>query len=68
MLVEFSERCAKGYKGLFDNSLASGSFVVLVEPLKLGYLCGRLANICRKRDTESEENYKLVKMIAVLCE
>lgn len=45
VLLEFSECRAEGCKGLFDNSLTSGGFVILADPLELGYLVRRLANI-----------------------
>lgn len=54
VLAEFIERCAQGCECLFDNSLASGSFVVLVDPFELRYLCGRLANIWRDGHRKGE--------------
>lgn len=56
VLVEFCEFSAEGCKGLFDNSLSSGGFVVLVDPLESGHLCGRLAHICRK-DRQRERTW-----------
>lgn len=54
MLVEFSESCADGCEGLFDNFLSSSVFLVLGNPVKLGYLCGSPANICEKKQRGKE--------------